>query len=250
MRSTQHFVVFALATLVLAPQAQAASIHFGELLHGERIANQYDHLGVSFDVYNSYRNHGVGVAFDTERGGTADPDLERGADWATGNRQGDVLGKVLIIQEALWSCDSDSCWRPDDEGARPAGTIDIGFDQRIRSFGLDLVDIDDVSMEMGSITLFDDALATSLTVGFEDLVDAGSAFFDPTVAFGDNSANRVEPFVAMDLGFSGWNRVRIAMGGSGAIDRLQFERAIPEPTAALVFAAGIATVASTRRFRR
>ncbi len=55
-----------------------------------------------------------------------------------------------------------------------------------------------------------------------DFIDITSPFYDPTVQFGDNSANRIAPIG----GFGDFNRAVFSMGGSGAIDNVQV---IPEP---------------------
>ena len=69
---------------------------------------------------------------------------------------------------------------------------------------------------------------------------------DPTVKFGDNSANRISPI----SGFGVANRVVFNMGGSGAIDNLAAE-VVPEPASLLVWG-GLAAVGRgfARRRRR
>jgi hypothetical protein len=78
-------------------------------------------------------------------------------------------------------------------------------------------------------------------------VDPDSPFYDPTVRYGDNSANRIEPIAARDLGMPFFDRVVLNFGGSGGTDNLFFTP-VPEPTSLVML--GLAVPALSLRRRR
>lgn len=228
----------------LSAPAGALFIDFEGPSHGTVVTNQF--AGVTLSTVNVGGGPSRGVIFDSERSGTADPDLERG--WAAGNlAPSTVLRNLLIIQENDVGCATGVCSRPDDEGTRAAGSFTLSFTQSYRSFALDLVDIEDATAEKGSLEFFLGGASVGL-VGFEEFVNPGS-FFDPSVQYGNNSANRIAPILVGGFGIAdSFDEVVVSMGGSGAIDNIS--AAIPEPGAALLFAVGFASVAATRSGRR
>jgi len=150
-----------LVTAMSSVQARALSLDFEEFAHGEiaSVSNNPSYKGVVIAVDNANSSSGhpdLGVAFDSENEvDTRDPDLERGNGWATGNLAPSTeLGNVLIIQENGTGCGDGICDRPDDEANRQAGTITLDYsnlDETFNSFQFDLIDIDDVTAEGGSI---------------------------------------------------------------------------------------------------
>jgi len=203
---------------------------------------------------NFHEDFDIGVIFDSTLDGTRDPDLE-GPTWSGGNLPDDVvLGNLLIIQENFDECDTGTCKYPDDEGRRTGGS-EVGagefiFDfseytnagRPIKSFGFDFVDVES-------------AEAVNSVVFFQGTTEIEMAFTSFTgVEFGNNTANHVAPFLAKQLGLTGFDRVVIRMGGSGAVDNIAFTTnpftPIPEPNTALLLAAGIVGLAgSSRRLR-
>lgn len=211
--------------------AQAGLITFESLSHGEIVANQLSgDDGVEIRALNPNRSHDLAIIFDSLERGTEDPDLE-GPVWARGNLAPDtVLGNLLIIAENDVDGNGDGFIdRPDDEGRRPAGSLIFDFETPVTSFGLDVIDVEGVMVESGSLHFYtgDDLRAT---VPLSDFVDLGKMFYDETVEFGDNSANRLPVITAADLELDFFDSVRVNLGGSGAIDNIMYST-LPSPGA-------------------
>jgi hypothetical protein len=68
---------------------------------------------------------------------------------------------------------------------------------------------------------------------------------NPTVAYGNHSANRIVDIVS-GIAF---DEVVIRMGGSGAVDNITVTNPVPEPASALLFGLGIVAVGSGLRRR-
>ena len=230
------------AAAVVAP-ASAQTFDFESLVHGEIVSNQFA-PDLTISGININRSFDIVAAFDTGLIGTADPDLE-GPPWAGGNLAVDddnvALGKALIIAEINTGAGDGVLDNPDDEGRRAAGSITFAFNRDIDLIGFDIIDIEGVVVEGSSLDFFDDGVLVA-SVDFNDFVDAGSIFFDASIVFGNNHANRFSPITAAQLGGS-FDEVTLNLGGSGAIDNL----VIPAPGAAALFAAGLLTAARRRR---
>jgi hypothetical protein len=239
-----------LAAVVLvgmAGQARALAFDFEGPANGT-VIDQFtvDSLTLDITTQNVGGGPNLGIVFDSTLRGTRDPDLEFA--------KAGILkqGNVYIIQENSTGCSQvgDICTHPDDEGSRPAGSFTLDFSLGLVEFGLDLLDIEGPE-EMGSFQFFvmqgQSFVQVGPTVDFEDLTNPMSLFYDPTIEFGDNSANRVLPFLAADFGSDRFDRVAINMGGSGAIDNLNVA-VVPEPaTLALVAMGLVGLVLSGRR---
>ncbi|MFI4896397.1 MAG: hypothetical protein ACIARR_01070 [Phycisphaerales bacterium JB059] len=254
MRPCQTAAAAALA--VIAPLATAGTtttFDFESLVHGEIVTNQFAPL-MTVSALNPNRPFDIAAAFDTSLMGTADPDLE-GPPWAGGNLAiSDTetqLGRALIIAENNTGAGDGILDNPDDEGSRPAGQLIFDFASKVSLFGFDVVDIEGNVMEYSRLEFFSggDSIAT---VGFDEFTNNASSFYDATVVFGDNTANRISPITAdalVDAGFSdarsGFDRVIIHAGGSSAYDNI----VIPAPSGLLALAGGWLILAPTRRRR-
>ena len=118
----------------------------------------------------------------------ADPDLH--SPMVGGNLNGQYMGNMLIIAENLTDGNGDGFVdRPDDQAG--GGTISLFFDSPTASFGLDLVDVEQVEDGM---LVFHDAGGISHTTSFASLVARDGA------VFGNRTLNRVAPFQAADHG--------------------------------------------------
>jgi hypothetical protein len=227
--------------------ASAGTIDFDDVSfqHGTVIEpNQFAPLGVTITVDN-FSGPDLGVIFDTNFGGaTTDPDLVD-PDHVNFPEDED-LGFALIIQENSKGCGDGVCNDPDDEGSRPAGKITLEFDIPLLSFGFDLIDVEPAASEDGRVSFFlEGALIDSIR--WDEIECAVGPHCDPSVSFGDDKANRIDPFTAAKLG-SEFDKVVIKLGGSGAIDTLQFTE-VPEPSALWLLAGGVAALGAARRRR-
>jgi len=204
----------------------------------------------------------LAAVFDSRETGTRDPDLEgpTSGSWAMGNIASDEeLGNIVIIAENNWGGSDGVLNYPDDEGSRPAGTLTFEFDPNIDSIGFDLVDVEGTpEFSGGFFAAFYDGSTEIGAIPFQALVDSGtsfgSRFVDPTIQFGNNSANRISPFTLAELNIAfgtnatSFNKVVIGLGGSGAIDNLTFTTAstVPEPSSVVLLALLAAAGATVR----
>ncbi|MEO0475691.1 MAG: hypothetical protein AAF085_06960 [Planctomycetota bacterium] len=181
------------------------------------------------------------VAFDTTERDTRDHDLE-GPDgetgqWARGNVDPTtILGTALIVQDTganfAGYADESKAYvvQPDDEeqqyhGQRPgAGEITFEFDQPIEACLFTLIDIEPTQTfqdRAGSYVVFHHGYQ-EVRIDFADLIDPESLYYDPTIQFGDQSANRFPVIPADQMGLPGIDKVVINLGGSGAVSGLSY----------------------------
>lgn len=229
---------------LVAGSAQALQLDFEDLSHGDVVTMIGD---VSIDATNFNRRFDIAAAFDSNESRTSDPDLEassRGSVWSGGNLENEALGTFLILQENSDNCSGGTCSDPDDEGRRPAGSIEFTLGTPVFDFGFDLVDLEDAVLEATTITFFDGDASVVVAVG--DFLDPSSPLFDPTIELGNNYANRFEAITAASVGLDLFDRVLFNLGGSTAIDNLN-GTVIPEPGSALLIGLGLAGLGMRRR---
>ena len=229
-------------TVLLIPIAAAEPLSFTGLAHGEVLTNQLaaSH-GVTVSAINPNRSHSLAAIFNTLETGTADPDLE-GPNWARGNLAPDtVLGNVLIIAENNTdNSPADGILdNPDDEGNRPAGDLIFDYANAISEFGFDVVDLEGCDEPWTIDFYLNSNFVGTFTV--LDVLDSSSPYYDATVEFGNNSANRIQPITAASLGGTAFDHVEVHVGGSGALDNI-----VPEPASLGLLAAGFLTVLRRR----
>ena len=161
-----------------------------------------------------------------------------------GNLAGNTnLGNALILQENNYGVGDGVADRPDDEGNRPAGWIRFSFDEVKTGIGFDILDLESATAEATTLKLYlDGSLVAS--VDFMDFIDAGSDLYDPSVSYGNNSANRIGMISADDLGIDGFDTAKFKLGGSMAIDTI---RTVPAPGTFALLGLGGACVARRRR---
>lgn len=241
--------VCAVACVSLAPSVLAEPIEasFESLAHGEIINGQFSDVGMSIQALNFQLPGAMPISFDTQFIHTADPDLQ-GPPWSHGNlAPNTILGNVIIVPENMVDANNDGIVdEPDDEGARPAGELMFSFDNVMTGFGFDVLDIEGVTLESTSVEffLFGDSVGS---VDFAAFTDPQSVFYDETIEFGNNSANRISPLMIGDIAgeglASGFTSVTIHMGGSSAFDNIVV---IPAPASLGMVALG-GLVATRRR---
>ncbi len=254
-------LAFLLASLVWAGEAHALLIDFNEFAHGEIVPNALlvDGVQIHLEVENLVQRPShpdLGVGFDTTLAGTRAPDLED--PWKVGNLAPFTnLRTALIVQGNRNGCFDGTgfCEKPVDErDGRPTGRITATLENSVfNQLGIDLIDVDNLTTENGSVRLVNTFLDTFREVSFADMFtdpDLCDPMLGPCV-FGDNSANRfVVDFLDDDANLV-FDQVQIVLAGSGAVDNFHFSLTapVPEPGAPLLFAAGL-LVASSRLRRR
>lgn len=230
-------VIGAAGVVCIALPVSAQVYDFNTLVHGEIITNQYE-PALTITGTNPNRAFDIIAGFDTQfLGSTADPDLQ-GPPWSGGNlavsNDAVAIGTALIIAQNNRDNNNDGILdAPNDEGSRPAGTIDLSFAAPVSHFGFDVVDIDGVVQEGSSLDFY---LGGNLlgSLDFMVFTDNFSVFYDPTVVFGDHHANRIQPIAASDFNAIGFDRIVINVGGSSAFDTF----VVPAPATGVLALAG------------
>lgn len=248
--------------------AGSGSIDLSGYAHGQ-ILSGADLGGVTVDADNFHSGKDLLVIFDSTKRNTRDPDLQgpngSNGGWATGNlaASNTIVGNILIIQEmdnnfaGYTNSSKTVVKKPDDEGRRSggihpgAGEITFAFDDAITSFGFTLIDVEkngEFNAQTGFFATFTGNGGT-VKVSFADFLDSSSAFYDPTVKFGDNSANRIKDITAQQLGLASFDHVTINLGGSGGVGEVHAATGVPTPGAAAGGLALLGLIAARRRRR-
>ena len=214
-----------------SPFASAAIIDFEGFSAGTIIDNEYSStLGVTIEGYNLDRSAGnLGVVFDTNNFTGEDSDLA--SPFSSNNGLGPLNpGNVLIIHETPSECNSVACTDPDDEGSRPSGYFNISFSELVTLNSVDFFDVENPEAQAPAnrIELF----------GANNTQVFPNTFFSPNTG-GDNKWDR------LDFGVAGISRVKIHLGGSGAIDNINFT-AVSEPGMWLFLVFGLAMLRCLR----
>ena len=262
-------IAAALAAASAHMSAHAGSLTFANLTHGAVITDDNDpavprysgfdptDFGVTkITATNVGGGPNIGVAFDTNKSSTRDPDLQFDPQngWSGGNIAGTDLGFIAILQENSYYCGDGVCNKPDDEGSRPAGSLIFEFEDDLTEIGFDLIDVEgpnEYGNDSGYVAVFYDGSTELASVGFGEFIDDGSAFFQGyDFQYGNNYANRVDPITAAQLGISSFDKVEFNFGGSMGIDNLVWETvtvSAPEPGTLALLVAGLAFAGYRRR---
>jgi hypothetical protein len=225
--------------------ANALTIDFEALSHGEVANGVYS--GVTISASNPNQSTSYAVGFDSNASSTRDPDLEANPGdprWSGGNIAGEDLSILLILQENSTGCSTGVCSSPDDEGDRPAGVLSFDFSISVQEFGFDFVDLEGLGPEHATIDFFGGGESASFDLA--EYFDTASPLYDPSLQLGNNTANRFSPITAEFLGLSEIDHIDFNLGGSGALDNLQFTP-VPEPSTALMIGLGLAFIGARRR---
>jgi len=213
-------------------QAEALVLDFDDLPQGDIVSSQFLKTnGITISAKNFGSGPGLAIIFDSLNPTGQDYDLA-GPPWEGGNlaSANTVLGKILIIAENDVDLDGDGLIDfPDDEGNRPAGSIYFDFENPMCSVGFDLIDVEGPSefgRNSGFVATFFMGGAELARVGFDQFINENSMFYDPTVEYGNNKANRISPISVDALSsFTGtsitaFDKVEFNLGGSSAIDNI------------------------------
>lgn len=241
--------------LSVASASADTIVSFDELPDGAEVTTQV--LGVTVAANNPHAG-----APDAARvyNFTAYPDLAYGGQqhdggWDGGNIASfNTLGKGLVIAG------------PDPEKIlerrRPAGDLIFDFDRPVSSFGLTLVDVEGPEEFVTDTGYFIDFVrggTSVLELDFADFITPGSSFYDPTIAFGNHTANRISPITAAQAGVANFDRVEVSLGGSAVVGSIRFDtagdaatdngsKAVPSPSA-LLGGLSLLGIAALRRRR-
>ena len=255
MARNQWLAVAGLGVLGFAAAARGGApggtlIDFNGHPAGTIIDTEYMYAGVLISVQRTSPGPAVATLYDTNRTGEPDPDLQVPFDRGNIAPSGPG-GNVLIIPENATDVNGDGLIdRPNDEGDRPAGQFTFTFTTPITQFGFDLVDVEgpaEYDDDSGFFASFFVAGKLEARVSFGSFVDPTSPYYDASVRYGDNSANRISPISARDVGMPLFDQVVLNFGGSGGTDNIFFTP-VPEPaTLALL---GLAVPALLTRGRR
>ena len=96
------------------------------------------------------------------------------------------------------------------EKRRPAGTINLDFDTPLNSFGFTIVDVEGPEEFETNTGFFIDFLSDGEDVASFDfasfVTNDESGVFDPSIEFGNRSANQIAPITAAQLGVDSFDR--------------------------------------------
>ena len=192
----------AAGALLFSTAAPALVLDFEGFDAGTIIDDEYfGPFGVTVSAAGVGGAPNAAVVFDSDNPTGGDTDLMAPFAPGPGNPFGSISpGNLLILQEN-GPCTGDTCPDPDDQGARPAGTISFVFNTAVFIGSIDFFDIE--GAEIGDVVLY----------------DAGGAEL-ATFAIPDTGGDRQWQRLIMDVG--NVSAMDINMGGSGAIDNLQF----------------------------
>jgi MYXO-CTERM domain-containing protein len=217
---------------------------------GTIVDNEYLGQGVRISVQRSSPGPAVATLYNTRRTGNPDPDLQ--IPFAGGNLgTNGPGGNILIIPENNTDGNKDGLIdQPNDEGDRPSGQFTFDFTVPVSSFGFDLVDVEgpaEFNANAGFFASFYLNGSLEARVGFGAFIDPKSPFYDASVKYGDNTANRIRPITAREVGMPQFDRVVLNFGGSGGTDNIFFTP-LPEPGALALL--GLAVPGLLRRRKR
>ena len=249
------FAILVLVALSVAPVAADVILDFDlGIAPGQIIDDEYFALyGVTIHAVNLNTNPDLAVAFDSgdmaAAAAAGDEDLLTPG--SLGNAAAEAFNNVLIIQENPGSANegdealSDTI--PDDEGARPAGSLFFDFSIPITSFSTVLIDVEgDEEWSFSGMDPISGFLrgrsggSAGMIVG--TIPFASLPTLDGSIVFGDNSVNRTP---TIDWGL--FDHLEINFGGSGAVGELRFTP-VPEPGTLALF--GLGALGLLAYFRR
>jgi hypothetical protein len=239
------------ATSARAGAPGGTMLDFNSMPAGTIVDNQFSGQGVRISVQRTSPGPAVATLYNTRRTGEPDPDLQ--IPFAGGNLgTNGPGGNILIIPENNTDTNKDGLIdQPNDEGDRPAGQFTFDFTRPVDTFGFDLVDVDgpaEFNKNAGYFASFYLNGSLEARVGFGSFIDPTSPFYDASVHYGDNTANRIRPISARSVGMPYFDRVVLNFGGSGGTDNIIFTPvAVPEPGALALL--GLAIPALLRRRR-
>ena len=185
---TTIFILHIGSAVALCQTDEVNVLHFEELEHGQVIDRPLKGVSIS----NMDRNAGYSIrAFDTRLRQSDYPGLQ-GADgingqWNGGNLKSNVvMGKTLAIMP-----------HEDLTNEKMGAAISFEFSHPVDEFGLDVINIAKNDKE-SHIEFYDgDDLVGN--VKLNDFTNPATDFYDPSIEFGDRTANRLVSIKADDV---------------------------------------------------
>lgn len=199
-------------------------VDFDEFLHGELIDDEteiHENLKISVDNIKGGADLGqiVDTSIRTSEEGLLHP-------WTKGDIEREVLNNVLTVagdvedQNEDGISDSISIQTSSPPGTL-TGVITFHFENPIYAFGFDIVNADYPSISGSSLHFYDENNVKE-TLSLYNFIDPSSRFYDPTLSFGKNSANRISPVEAIDFNFNTFSKVELEVAGPYGIDNLNW----------------------------
>lgn len=212
-------VALAAGALLFSTAAPALVLDFEGFGAGTIIDDEYfGPFGVTVSAIGVGGAPNAAVVFDSDNPTGGDTDLQAPFAPGPGNPFGPISpGNLLILQEN-GPCTASTCPDPDDQGARPAGTMSFSFDTGVYISSIDFFDIE--GAETGNVVLYNAA-------------GAELAMFSIPSTGGDRQ------WMRLMVGVGDVRAMDINMGGSGAIDNLQFAVPLPAGLPLLLSALGL-----------
>ncbi|NNF60616.1 MAG: thrombospondin type 3 repeat:Cna B-type [Gammaproteobacteria bacterium] len=215
--------LLATGLLSMTAAVNAMVLDFESIAAGTIIDDEFLAFGITVSATGVGGAPNAAVIFDSNNPTGGDTDLAAPFAPGPGNTLGELSpGNLLILQEND-TCDANTCGDPDDQGARPAGTIRFDFANAVLINSLDFFDIE--GAETGDVVLY----GTSGVLAVFAIPSTG----------GDRQWQRL----FMNVG--GVTAMDINMGGSGAIDNLSV--VIPVPGALLLMLGALAPLGLFRK---
>jgi hypothetical protein len=226
------------------------TLTFNSFSTGQRIDTEYvGEYGVTISARNTAGGPNVATLYNS--GVTTGTDSNLMAPFDRGNLAGKALSKLLIVAANDTDANGDGkIDKPDDAGS---GSLVFDFARPVMCFGFDLVNINGITTSSGdkgySVEFFDGSRKLG-EVGFDQFITKNSPFYDSSIAYGVNSANRVQPILATKFaGGTQYTRAVVNLGGAGALDDVNWKdiAPVPEPAGLAFLALGIPAILARRR---
>ena len=228
------------------------TLTFNSFSTGQKIDTEYvGEYGITISARNNAGGPNVATLYNS--GATTGTDSNLMAPFDKGNIASKSLSKLLVIAANDTDANGDGkIDNPDDAGS---GSLIFDFARPVMCFGFDLVNINGITSTSGNkgytVEFFDGSTKLG-TVGFDQFITKSSPFYDSSIAYGVNSANRVQPILASKFGGAQYTRAILNLGGAGAIDNVNWKdiAPVPEPAGLALMALAIPALLARRRARR
>ena len=136
------------------------------------------------------------------------------APWNGGNIENEDTGYIGLIPKQINDPDNY-------ETANPSGYAYLLFADPIAKFGMDVFSLQSSVSDSMALTFYD-ASNNTVTIHFDDFTDSHSNYYDSTVSYGNNSANRISPIDVTQLGLGDIKLVAITVASEVGFDHFVY----------------------------